>query len=116
MNAWLLSAFRREGLKSCLAWWKAGFPKDKVQLSAYGPLFNIQLLESQLVFIHKDNYFYKKSAVEVLNDLKDEFGLQESLPEVAKLLKLNAAIAVSSASVQRSLSCSRSVNQIFAIK
>ena len=90
--------------------WKAEFPADKLQLlkSKYGPLFNIQLLQSQLLFIYRDNDFYKKSSVEVLNYLY-EFGLQESLSEVAKLLKLNSAIAVSSASVERSFSCLRRV-------
>ena len=90
--------------------WKAEFPADNLQLlkSKYGPLFNIQLLQSQLLFIYRDNDFYKKSSVEVLNYLY-EFGLQESLPEVVKLLKLNSAIAVSSASVERSFSCLRRV-------
>ena len=90
--------------------WKAELPADKLQLlkSKYGPLFNIQLLQSQLLFIHRDNDFYKKSSVEVLNYLY-EFGLQESLSEVVKLLKLNAAIAVSSASVERSFSRLRRV-------
>ena len=42
--------------------------------------------------------------MEVLKYLH-ELGLQESLPEVSKLLTLNSAIAVSSASVERSFSC-----------
>ena len=46
--------------------------------------------------------------MEVLNHLF-EFGLQESLPEVVKLLMLNSVIAVSSASVEGSFSCLRRV-------
>ena len=46
--------------------------------------------------------------MKVLNYLY-ECGLQESVQEVVKLLKLNAVIAVSSASVERSFSCLRRV-------
>ena len=92
------------------AMWTNKVTADRVQLLnlKYGPLFNMQQLVNQLLFMYKDTDFYKKSPVEVLQYIY-EFGLQGSLPEVVKLLKLNSAIAVSSASVERSFSCLKRV-------
>ena len=49
--------------------WNTKFPAEKLELlkSKYGLLFNIQLLQSQLLFMYNDNDFYKKRSVEVLN-------------------------------------------------
>ena len=50
------------------AMWKNNVPADRVQFlnSKYGPLFNMQLLVNQLLFMYKDTDFCKKSPVEVL--------------------------------------------------
>ena len=48
--------------------WKDNFPKEKFQLfqSRYGSLFNISLLESQLLFVFRDKDFQKNSSMELL--------------------------------------------------
>ena len=85
-------------------------PANKLKLlsSKYGPLFNISMLESQLVFVYRDPDFQKESAMELLEYIYD-FNLEPSIMEVVKLLKLNASIAISSASVERSFSCLKRV-------
>ena len=90
--------------------WKDNFPKEKFQLlqSRYGSLFNISLLESQLLFVFRDKDFQKNPSMELLEYMCD-FELHTCFPEVIKLLKLNAVIAVSSASAERSFSCLRRV-------
>ena len=70
--------------------------KDK-----YGPPFDISSLESQLLFIYKDTDFHKESPTELLHYIYFNI-LHPSLPEAVKFLKLNAVIAFSSASVERS--------------
>jgi len=90
--------------------WKDKVPTDLLSLLKlkYGPLFNMNMLESQLIFIYRDGDFYKESSAEVL-DYIYSVHLETSLPEAVKLLKLNASIAISSASVERSFSCLRRV-------
>ena len=90
--------------------WKNKVPAAKLEMlkSKYGPLFNISNLESQLIFIYKDTDFHKESPVALLQFIYN-FNLEASIPEVVKLLKLNASIAVSSASVERSFSCLKRV-------
>ena len=63
-------------------------------------------LEIQLSFMYKDTDFHKESSMELMHYIY-HYNLHPSLPEVVKLLKLNTVIAVSSASVKRSLSCLR---------
>ena len=86
--------------------WQDKVPADKLQLliEKYGPLFNIPMLESQLMFVYKDNDFLKETPMELLQYIYD-LNLQQCFPEFVKLLKLNAVIAVSSASAERSFSC-----------
>ena len=73
-----------------------------------GPLFNFPDLEIQLLFIYKDRDFHKENASELLEYIY-KFNLQDCLPEAVKLLKMNCIIAISSASVERSVSCLRRV-------
>ena len=72
-------------------------------------------LQSQLLFMYKDADFFKENAMKLL-DYIYSCNLQASLPEVVKLLKLNGAIAVSSASVERSYSCMRRVKSYLRSK
>ena len=82
--------------------WKDNFLKEKFQLlqSRYGSLFNISLLESQMLFVFRDKDFQKSSSMELLEYMYD-FELHTCFPEVIKLLKLNAVIAVSNASAEK---------------
>ena len=86
--------------------WQSGVPADKLQLlrEKYGPLFDISSLESQLMFIYKDQDFLKDNPMELLQYIY-QMNIQGCIPEFVKLLKLNAVIAVSSASAERSFSC-----------
>ena len=96
--------------------WQSGVPADKLQLlrEKYGPLFDISSLESQLMFIYKDQDFLKDSPMELLQYIY-QMNIQGCIPEFVKLLKLNAVIAVSSASAERSFSCFMHVSSpIFA--
>ena len=88
--------------------WKDKVPSDMlVSLkNAYGPLFD--LFESQLLFLYKDKNFYKESPTEILEYIF-KYHLENSLPEVVKLLKLNAVVAISSAAIERSFSCTKRV-------
>eukprot|EP00795_Rhopilema_esculentum_P008629 gene8629-14641_t len=90
--------------------WKESVPNSKLLClkAKYGPLFDMSSLESQLLFIYKDSDFHKESPTELLHYIYF-YNLHPSLPEAVKLLKLNAVIAVSSASVERSFSCLRRV-------
>ena len=90
--------------------WKDKVPQNKLQLlkGKYGSLFDMPTLESQLLFMYKDTDFHKESSMELMHYIY-HYNLHPSLPEVVKLLKLNAVIAVSSASVERSFSCLRRV-------
>lgn len=89
--------------------WQDNF-QEKFQLlqSRYSSLFNIPLLESQLLFVFRDKDFHKSSSMELLEYMYD-FELHTCFPEVIKLLQLNAVIAVSSASAEWSFSCLRRV-------
>ena len=89
--------------------WKDKVPTDLLNLLKlkYGPLFIMNMPEGQLIFIYRDGDFYKESSAEV--DYIYSVHLENSLPEAVKLLKLNASIAISSASVARSFSCLRRV-------
>jgi len=86
--------------------WKNKAPSTKLNklMTSYGPLVTFPDLESQLLFIYKDRDFQKENAVELLGYIY-KFNLQECLPEVVKLVKLNGVIAISSASVEQSFSC-----------
>ena len=90
--------------------WRKGVPSDMLQSlkSKYGPLFNIQSLESQLLFIYNDPDFHKDSPLEILHYIY-KCGLETSAPEAVRLLKLNSVISISSASVERSFSCLKRV-------
>ena len=74
----------------------------------YGFLFNMSALESQLLFIYKDTDCHKKSPMELLHYIH-HYNIETCVPEALKLLTMNAVIAVSSASVERSFSCLRRV-------
>jgi len=90
--------------------WKNKVPSAKLNkmITNYGPLFTFPDLESQLLFIYKDRDFHKENASELLEYIY-KFNLQDCLPEVVKLWKMNGVIAISSASVERSFSCLRRV-------
>ena len=83
-----------------------GVPVDKIQqfIEKYGTLFNIPNLQSQLAFVYKDKDFHKDNSVELLKYIH-KVNVQTCIPEMVKLLKLNAVMAVSSASAERSFSC-----------
>ena len=74
----------------------------------YGPLFHIQSLKNQLLFIYNDPDFHKDSPLEALQYIY-KCGLETSIPEAVKLLKLNSVTSISSASVERSFSCLKRV-------
>ena len=97
--------------------WNNNVPQDHLQLlkAKYGSLFDMPALQSQLLFMYKDADFFKENAMKLL-DYIYSCNLQASLPEVVKLLKLNGAIAVSSASVERSYSCMRRVKSYLRSK
>ena len=90
--------------------WKDSVPENKLKLlkEKYGSLFDMPTLKSQLLFMYKDADFHKESPMELMHYIY-HYNLHPSLPEVVKLLKLNAVIAVSSASVEISFSCLRRV-------
>ena len=89
-----------------LSLWADGVPADKIQLltEKYGTLFNIPNLQSQLAFVYKDKDFQKDNSMELLKYIF-KVNVQSCFPEMVKLLKLNAVLAVSSASAERSFSC-----------
>ena len=62
----------------------------------------------QLLFIYNDPDFHKDSPLEILQYIY-KCGLETSVPEAIKLLKLNSIISISSASVERSFSCLKRV-------
>ena len=90
--------------------WRKGVPPDMLQSMKckYGPLFHIQSLENQLLFIYNDPDFHKDSPLEILQYIY-KCGLKTSIPEAVKLLKLNSVLSISSASVERSFSCLKRV-------
>ena len=90
----------------CFINWKNSVPAEKMELleKIYGPLFKLPLLEQQLLFIHRDSDFHKASSQELL-DYINNLNLQSCFSEVFKLLLLNATIAISSLSLERSFSC-----------
>ena len=86
--------------------WQNGIPSEMLQQlrEKYGSLFDMSSLENQLMFIYKGQDFLKENPMELLKYIF-EMNIQECIPEVVKLLKLNGVIAVSSASAERSFSC-----------
>ena len=90
--------------------WKDKVPSDMLfsLKNAYGPLFDLQVPESQLLFLYKHKDLYKESPTEKLEYIFKHH-LEHSLPEVVKLLKLYSVVAISSASVERSFSCMKIV-------
>jgi len=90
----------------CFIHWKNSVPADKLELleRRYGPLFKLSLLKQQLLFIYRDSGFHKATSKELLDDINN-LNLETCFSEVYKLLLLNATIAISSSSVERSLSC-----------
>ena len=90
--------------------WRKGVPPDMLQSlkCKYGPLFHIQSLENQLLFIYNDPDFHKDNPLEILQYIY-KCGLETSIPEAVKLLKLNSVISISSASVEKSFSCLKRV-------
>ena len=92
-------------------------PSDMLQAlnSKYGPLFNSQSLENQLLFIYNDPDFRKDSPLEILHYIY-KYGLETSIPEAVRLLKLRSAIFISSASVERSFSYPKRVKAYLRTK
>ena len=90
--------------------WRKGEPPDILQSlkCKYGPLFHIQSLENQLLFIYNDPDFQKDSPLEILQYIY-KCGLETSMPETVKLLKIKSVVSISSASVKRSFSCLKRV-------
>ena len=90
----------------CFLNWQNNVPVEKLELlrMKYGPLFKISLLEQQLLYINRDTDFYKASSQELLDYIM-QLNLQSCYSEVFKLLLLNATVAISSSSVERSFSC-----------
>ena len=90
--------------------WKESVPNDKIQQlkDKYGPLFDIPKLVSQLLFVYQDHDFVKENPMELLEYIY-HINIQQCIPECVKLLKLNAVMAVSSASGERSFSCLKRV-------
>ena len=90
----------------CFLNWQNNVPVEKQELlrMKYGPLFKISLLEQQLLYINRDTDFHKASSQELL-DYINQLNLQSCFSEVFKLLLLNATVAISSSSVERSFSC-----------
>ena len=82
--------------------WRKGVTPDMLQFlkRKYGPLVHIQSLENQLLVIYHDPDFHKDSPLEILQYIY-KCGLETSIPEAVKLLKLNSVISISSASVER---------------
>ena len=76
----------------------------KILRQKYGPLFDIPKLQSQLQFVYQDQDFLKETPSELLHYIFS-VNMQDCVPEFVKLLKLNAVMAVSSASAERSFSC-----------
>ena len=87
----------------CFINWKNSVPAETLELleKIYGPHIKLSLLEQQLLFIHRDSDFHKASSQELL-DYINNLNLQSCFSEVFKLLLLNATIAISSLSVERS--------------
>ena len=81
-------------------------PQEKILLlrDKYGPLFDIPKLQSQLQFVYQDQDFLKETPTELLQYIFS-VNMQDCVPEFVKLLKLNAVMAVSSASAERSFPC-----------
>ena len=73
-----------------------------------GPLFHIQSPENQLLFIYHDHDFQKDSPLEILQYIC-KCGLEASIAEAVKLLKLISVISISTASVEKSFSCLKRV-------
>ncbi|XP_046864161.1 uncharacterized protein LOC124458112 [Xenia sp. Carnegie-2017] len=90
--------------------WKGEVPSEKINLlkEVYGHMFDIPMLVSQLCFIYRDKDFHRDSCDELLKYIY-QFHLQSSIPEVVKLLKINGVLSITSASVERSFSCSKRV-------
>ena len=90
----------------CFINWKNSVPAEKLELleRRYGPLFKLSLLKQQLLFIYRDSDLHKATSQEPL-DYINNLNLQTCFSEVFKLLLLNATIAISSSSVERSFSC-----------
>jgi len=86
--------------------WRKEVPPDMLQSlkCKYGPLFHTQSLENQLLFIYNDPDFHKGNPLEILQYIY-KCGLETSIPEAVKLLKLNSVISICSTSVERSFSC-----------
>ena len=86
--------------------WKGSVPAQKLQQlqEKYGSLFDLPKLESQLLFVYNDSDFVKETPLELL-DYIYFINVQDCISEFVKLLKLNAVMAVSSASAERSFSC-----------
>ena len=63
--------------------WRKGVPAYMLRSlkCKYGPLFHIQSLENQLLFIYNDpDDFYKDSPLKILQYI-NKFGLETSIPE-----------------------------------
>ena len=86
----------------------ANLQNNKINLldQRYGPLFDMPMLQSQLIFLYRD--FHKESSMELLKYIF-QFNVQYCLSEVVKLLIMNGVFTVSSASVERSFSCLKRV-------
>ena len=90
--------------------WRKKVPPDMLQSvkSKYGPLFSINSLESQLLIIYNEPDFYNDSPLEILHYIY-KCGLETSIPDAVRLLKLSYVTSISSASVERSVFCLKRV-------
>ena len=86
--------------------WEGKVPSNKIDLleQRYGPLFDMPMLQSQLIFLYRDEDFHKENSMELLKYIF-QFNLQSCLSEVVKFLIMNGIFAVSNPSVERSFSC-----------
>ena len=69
--------------------WEGKVPSNKTDLleQRYGPLFDMPMLQSQLIFLYRDEDFHKESSMELLKYIF-QFNLQSCLSEVVKLLSI----------------------------
>ena len=65
-------------------------------------------LDNQFLFVYNGPDFHKDSPLEILHYIY-KCGLETSVPEAVRLLKLNSVISISSVTVERSFSCLKRV-------
>ena len=60
--------------------WEGNVPSNKIDFleQRYGPLFDMQMLQSQLIFLYKDEDFHEENSMELLKYIF-QFNLQSQL-------------------------------------